>query len=100
MAKVSKVFLVCVQDYYDYEDLVRQVSVCETLEEAKTCYQSEVSYAQEQLSENGITDWIVDESEYRWEAYPDGEWGTSHYIVQLKEVEVGKIANLLIKDKC
>ena len=97
---MTKVFLVCVQDYFDYEDLVRTINVCETLEEAMTCYHIEVTCAQEQLSENGITDWILEESEYKWETYPDGEWGTSHYIVQLKEVEIGKMANLLIKDKC
>lgn len=83
-----KLYIVYVEDYFDFEALDKRVCAYTNEEQAKEAFQAETSYAHDMLIESKNTYWVVNENETNFEAYPDGEWGTSHYIVTLRTLEV------------
>lgn len=80
-------FIVFVEDYFDYEALDKRVLLFNNKTQAEEAFASETSYAIDNIHENN-PDWLITNDAENFEAYPDGEWGTSHYIVTLREVEV------------
>lgn len=79
-----KIYIVYVEEYFDFEALDKRVCAYTDEGQAKEAFQAETSYAHENVKPY----WVVNENETDFEAYPDGEWGTSHYIVTLRTLEV------------
>ena len=93
----KKLYLLYIEDYFEYEMLDRKVTLIEGEEEAKKAFNKAVREAKKMLQETDNDDWETNEgtTSLFFEAYPDGSWGTSHYFINLKEIEVGKGTHLL-----
>lgn len=83
-----KVYIIHFDDVDDYATLTHQLEAFAKYDDAKRRFDNIVKDAKELLSEGGNDDWEVEENETFFSSWPDGNWGTDHYSVELTEVEV------------
>ena len=86
-----KVYVLTIDDVYDYEGFSHKPRVFTDKEKALNALYKEYLDAKEDLAKNGNDDW--EEDPYKsgdecFSMYPDGYWGTSHYDGRVDEVEV------------
>ena len=89
MEKKEKIYVIVIDERYDYEKGIHTPIVIKDKEKAKAEFKSIVELAYKEW-DNEINNrgWIVEESEDSFYIYSDGEEAISHYGVQLYEVEV------------
>lgn len=86
-----KVFVLTIDDVYDYEGFSHRPKVFTDKEKALDALYEEYKDVKKMLAENGNDDWMEDpykKGDSHFSLYPDGYWGTSHYDARVDEVEV------------
>ena len=81
------VFLVVIVDVQDYNDEIN-VKAFDSKESAIDFYNKEVQHQHEEWSEFADDDYTVEEGEYSTTFYVEGEYGSDHCNIILKELEV------------
>jgi hypothetical protein len=85
-----KVYVLIVDDVYEYERFKHDARVFADAETALAALDKEYKDVSEMLKDNG-NDWVSDvykKGFASFSMYPDGYWGTSHYDAWIDEVEV------------
>lgn len=92
----QKFFVVYYEDYFDCEMLERKIFVTDSKEEALKQFNELRSKIIEELNNNGYSDWEEEDRLYEhiYERWPDGEWGTSHYYLQIVKANAGELTSM------
>lgn len=81
------VYLVVITDVQDYNDEIT-LKAFDSKESAIEFYNKEVQHQHEEWLEFASDDYSVEEGEYCTSFYVEGEYGSDHCNVMLKELEV------------
>lgn len=92
----QKFFVVYYEDYFEYEMLERKIFVTASKEEALEQFNKLRSHIIEELNKYWCSDWEEEDKLYEhiYERWPDGEWGTSHYYLQMVNVNAGELTSM------
>ena len=90
----TTMFILYTEDYYDYECLERRATIFEDREKAHEEFKKLIKKVKSDLEKHGNDDWEIEETKHSWQAYPDGEWGTTHYLIRIAEIQPNKSINL------
>lgn len=86
-----KVYVLIVDDVYEYERFKHNSRVFTDANKALAALDKEYEDANKMLKDYGNDDWVGDDYKKgsgSFSMYPDGYWGTSHYDAWIDEVEV------------
>ena len=89
-----KVYVITIDDVYDYEGFTHKPFVLTTMEGAMRKLREYREEVIADLKENENDDWEEDEfteESTKFSFYPDGYWGTSHWDAKIDEVEVEEV---------
>ena len=89
--------MVYYEDYFDYEMLERKIFVTASKEEALKQFNELRSNIIETLNNSRYSNWEEEDRLYEhiYERWPDGEWGTSHYYLQIIKANEGELTSML-----
>lgn len=81
---MDKVYLIHIDEVYEYEELGHPIEVYRNREDAENRYKEIVEVAECEYP----SDWEREEGQWRYECYEDGHYAYNHFSVTLKTAEV------------